>query len=261
MFYPDLPFTSRRPHEYLSAPDGIPLPEVTAHPVPVTAGPGDRALTGTCADLARALLDTTLTTTEGTRPVEPPTLPSSPAHVSQASAVRALLADLPDVLVGTANQLQGMERSAAVVLHPLAGYRDPNAFGTDLGRACVMLSRHRAHLTVVTDTATPNVLTGPDLDPAALTHRTAAQTAWVLALGGASLLPDLDTTGSTAAHMWGPPTRLLGGTLGLLARGHRQGTHDLVLAPSSPACWSCSPPSTRSPSAPSSHCPERDRSA
>lgn len=93
------------------------------------------------------------------------------AHVSQAAAVRALLADLPDVLVGTANQLQGMERPAAVVLHPLAGYRDPNAFGTDLGRACVMLTRHRAHLAVITDAATPAVLDSPDPDPATVAHR------------------------------------------------------------------------------------------
>ena len=88
--------------------------------------------------------------------------------------MRALLADLPDVLVGTANQLQGMERTAAVVLHPLAGYRDPNTFATDLGRTCVMLSRHRAHLTVVTDAATPAVLRAADTDttPAVAAHRT-----------------------------------------------------------------------------------------
>ena len=154
-FYPTLPFTSRRPPEHLSGPDGTPLPEVAAPPVTATAGPGDP----------------TLTTSDGTRPVTPADLAVVAAHVSQAAAVRALLADLPDVLVGTANQLQGMERPAAVVLHPLAGYRDPTAFGTALGRACVMLSRHRAHLTVVTDTATPAVLRGPDPDPATLTHR------------------------------------------------------------------------------------------
>lgn len=67
--------------------------------------------------------------------------------------------------------------------------------------------------------------------PVAPVHGPAAQTAWVLAFGGASLLPDLDTTGSTAARMWGPPTQLLGAALGTIARGHRQGTHDLVLAP------------------------------
>src|SRR5690606_37217983 len=91
--------------------------------------------------------------------------------VPQAAAVRALLADLPDVLVGAANQLQGMERPAAVVLHPLAGYRDPTPFAADLGRTCVMLSRHRAHLTVITDDATPAVLREADQDATITAHR------------------------------------------------------------------------------------------
>ena len=67
--------------------------------------------------------------------------------------------------------------------------------------------------------------------PVAPVQGVAAQTAWVLSLGGASLLPDLDTPGSTAARMWGPSTRLLGAGVAAIARGHRQGTHDLVLAP------------------------------
>ncbi|CCH73728.1 Membrane-bound metal-dependent hydrolase (fragment) [Nostocoides australiense Ben110] len=58
-----------------------------------------------------------------------------------------------------------------------------------------------------------------------------AQAAWVIALGGASLIPDLDTSGSTAARMWGPITRTIGAAIGTLAHGHRQGTHDAVLAP------------------------------
>ena len=170
-FYPALPFTSKRPPEHLTSPHGHLLPEVTHRPVSATSGSGDPALTATCADRARDLLTHTLHTADGSRPLTPKDVAVVCAHVSQAAAVRAMLADLPDLLVGTANQLQGMERHAAVVLHPLAGYRDPNAFGTDLGRACVMLSRHRAHLSVVTDTATPHVLAGPDPDPAATTHR------------------------------------------------------------------------------------------
>jgi len=170
-FYPDLPFTSRRPHEHLTGADGHRLPEIAARSVTASGGTGDPALIGACADRARALLGTTLTTTEGTRPVTPGDLAVVASHVSQAAAVRAMLADLPDVLVGTANQLQGMERVAAVVLHPLAGYRDPNAFGTDLGRTCVMLSRHRAHLTVITDDATPDVLREAEQDTATTTHR------------------------------------------------------------------------------------------
>lgn len=75
------------------------------------------------------------------------------------------------------------------------------------------------------------LLTGLATLPIAPVTGPAAQTAWVLALGGASLLPDLDTTGSTAARMWGPITRTLGAFVGALAQGHRQGTHDAVLAP------------------------------
>lgn len=83
--------------------------------------------------------------------------------------MRALLADLPDVLVGTTNAVQGSERAVAVVLHPLAGYREVTPFGTDPGRTCVMLSRHRAHMTLVTDTATPEVLARSQ-DPHAPMH-------------------------------------------------------------------------------------------
>ncbi len=170
-FYPDLPFTSRRPPEHLTDAHGDLLPEVIGHPVTANAGPGDPALTSACAAAARDLLTSTLTTDAGTRPVTPGDLAVVAAHVSQAAAIRAVLADLPDVLVGTANQLQGMERPAAVVLHPLAGYREASGFGTDLGRTCVMLSRHRAHLTVVTDHATPSVLNAAEPAPTIDTHR------------------------------------------------------------------------------------------
>jgi superfamily I DNA and/or RNA helicase len=79
-------------------------------------------------------------------------------HVEQASAVAARLADLPGVLIGTANQAQGLEREAVVVIHPLAGYREAPSFATDPGRLCVALSRHRVHATIVVDTNTDTVL-------------------------------------------------------------------------------------------------------
>ena len=158
-FYPDLPFTSRRPPEHLADRDGTPLPEIAHRPVAVTAGPGDPVLVAACADRTRALLDSTVTTEQGTRPVVAEDLAVVCAHVTQAAAVRATLADLAGVLVGTANQLQGLERPAVVVMHPLAGYRDSSAgFSADTGRACVMLSRHRAHLSVVLDDRTRDVL-------------------------------------------------------------------------------------------------------
>lgn len=93
---------------------------------------------------------------------------------SDGGRVQATLSDHPDLLIGTANQLQGLERPAVVTLHPLARYRDAaGGFGTDTGRACVMLSRHRAHLTVVLDAATPAVLaTAPDDAPGVTVQRT-----------------------------------------------------------------------------------------
>lgn len=161
-FYPGLAFTSRRPPEHLSSADGGDLPEIAHQQVAVTAGPGDPALVTACAARVRTLLHTTLTTCDGTRPVTAADLAVVCAHVTQAAAVRATLADHPGVLVGTANQLQGLERHAVVVMHPLAGYRDASGFTADTGRACVMLSRHRAHLTVILDDRTRDVLAAAD---------------------------------------------------------------------------------------------------
>ncbi|SDQ42516.1 metal-dependent hydrolase [Quadrisphaera sp. DSM 44207] len=69
------------------------------------------------------------------------------------------------------------------------------------------------------------------------------QVAWVAAWGGFAMLPDLDQgglhwrgamprlSGSTVARMWGPVTTTFAGLVSVLARGHRNGTHDLLLAP------------------------------
>jgi len=92
------------------------------------------------------------------RPLQPNDVAVITPHVEQASAVAARLADLPGVLIGTANQAQGLEREAVVVVHPLAGYREAPSFATDPGRLCVALSRHRAHATIVVDTSTETVL-------------------------------------------------------------------------------------------------------
>lgn len=57
------------------------------------------------------------------------------------------------------------------------------------------------------------------------------EVAWVVACAGAALLPDLDTAHSKAGRMWGPVSAALASLVGFVARGHRQGTHDLILAP------------------------------
>ena len=172
-FYPDLPFTSKRPPEHITTRAGAPLTELTTRPVLISAGPTDPAFIAALADAARALIGCALTTPAGSRPVTAQDVAVVCPHVAQAAAVRATLTDLPGVLVGTTNALQGMERPAAVVAHPLAGYRDLTRFNTDPGRACVMLSRHRAHAVIVTDTHTGTVLAEADPSaPGVGAHRT-----------------------------------------------------------------------------------------
>ena len=79
--------------------------------------------------------------------------------------------------------------------------------------------------------ATCGILAGLASLPFVSAHDPASQVAWVLAVSGAALMPDLDTTASSAARMWGPATRLLASGISVVARGHRQGTHDAFLAP------------------------------
>lgn len=67
--------------------------------------------------------------------------------------------------------------------------------------------------------------------PWAPVHGTVAQVAWVSAVGGFAMLPDLDQRGATISRMWGPVTDIPAGLVGKIARGHRWGTHDAVLAP------------------------------
>lgn len=59
----------------------------------------------------------------------------------------------------------------------------------------------------------------------------ASQLLWVIGASGAALVADLDTTQSSGARMWGPLSGVLAGGIGAIAGGHRQGTHDLCLAP------------------------------
>ena len=157
LFYRDLPFTSRRPDECVVAGADV-LPEVAHRLVSTLDGPTDAGLLGAVAERVGELLDCGYVTADGERGVEPEDVAVVVPHVAQAAMVRAMLAATPGVLVETANALQGIERPAVVAVHPLAGYREVSEFATDPGRTCVALSRHRAHLSVVTDAATQSVV-------------------------------------------------------------------------------------------------------
>jgi uncharacterized metal-binding protein len=67
--------------------------------------------------------------------------------------------------------------------------------------------------------------------PWAPVEGTVAQVAWVAAVGGFAMLPDLDAHGSTVSDMWGPITDVPSGVIGRLAQGHRWGTHDALIGP------------------------------
>ncbi|PJE02186.1 MAG: helicase [Mycobacterium sp.] len=170
-FYPQMPFTSRRPDEAVIAPDGTVLSEIVSRPTEAHNGPTDPALLTALAERARELTRHNYRRGGVCEPLTAADLAVVVPHVAQAGAVRALLADMPDVLVGTVNALQGLERPAVVALHPMAGYRSAEAFALDAGRMCVTLSRHRAHLTVLTDPATVPLLDAATDDPQAVQAR------------------------------------------------------------------------------------------
>jgi hypothetical protein len=88
-------------------------------------------------------------------------------HREQRSKVQAALKALDvDVVVDTANRLQGREFDVTVVLHPLSGRRDATAFHLETGRLCVLASRHRHACIVVGRAGIAELLdTHPSADP------------------------------------------------------------------------------------------------
>jgi CBS domain-containing protein len=157
-FYPDLPFTSRRPAEHLSK-RGVMLPELTHRTLRVANGATDSALIRAAVERVHELIDDTDLTTNGeTRHLTETDVAVVVPHVPQAAAIRAMLAQYPGVLVGTADALQGLERAAVVAVHPLSGKRTADEFSVKPGRACVMLSRHRSHLSLLVDDQAAKVL-------------------------------------------------------------------------------------------------------
>lgn len=165
-FYPDLPFTSRRPPEHIAV-AGQPLPELTHRAVTVANGSTDTTLIAAAVMRVRELLDgAQVCTSAGARPLTEDDLAVVVPHVPQAAAVRAMLADYPRLLCGTADALQGLERPAVVAVHPMAGKRVADEFSLATGRLCVMLSRHRSHLSLLVDEQTATVLHQADSETA-----------------------------------------------------------------------------------------------
>lgn len=180
-FY-DFDFVSKRPATHVSLAGAV-LPEIDTVVVDRTVPDGtDPALPAmeAVADRVAALVlrgqvsDTDHSSgTVTTRPIEAKDVAVVACLNAQVNMLNALLAarGISDVTAGTADKLQGGEWPVVVTLDPLAG-----GYGSGhhlhLGRLCVALSRHRSHLTFVTDDGWANsiaaVADSPDAKPADL---------------------------------------------------------------------------------------------
>jgi hypothetical protein len=78
-------------------------------------------------------------------------------HVDQVSQLQSIITH-PNVTVSTFNRLQGLEADSVVTLDPLFDGLGKGERVGDLGRLCVGLSRHRAHLTFITHPALLSLL-------------------------------------------------------------------------------------------------------
>lgn len=81
----------------------------------------------------------------------PPRVAVGVSHNDQKDQLRAALqsARHDDVIVDTANRLQGLEFDVVIAWHPLAGLPEADEFHLDPGRLCVLLTRHRHACIVV----------------------------------------------------------------------------------------------------------------
>jgi hypothetical protein len=82
------------------------------------------------------------------------------SHNDQKDQLRAALdvRGLCDVIVETANKLQGLEFEVVVVWHPLSGLPEADEFHLDPGRLCVLLTRHRQACIVIGRAGDRNLL-------------------------------------------------------------------------------------------------------
>ena len=129
---------------------------VLALPTP-DAGPPleeDVEVAGEAASVARRLLErgATVVTEDGARPLVPGDIGLSATHRVMNTRILDALGELggEGVRVDTPERWQGLERAVMIVVHPLSGVVRPSAFDLSTGRLCVMASRHRVGLVVVT---------------------------------------------------------------------------------------------------------------
>ncbi len=130
----------------------------------------DAEAVGACAGLADRLLQrgAVAVSESGRHDVTADRIAIGVCHRDQAAAVRRELAErgVTGVVADTANRLQGREFDVTIVLHPLSGRRDATAFHLEVGRLCVLASRHRHACVVVARAGIPELLDAhPSAEP------------------------------------------------------------------------------------------------
>ncbi len=112
----------------------------------------DEAVAGVAADLVSRLLDRGADVSDGLTEatIEPQDIGIAATHRVMNTAIADALGGLRSVVrVDTPERWQGLERKVMVAVHPLSGVGAPNGFDLSTGRLCVMASRHRAGLVVI----------------------------------------------------------------------------------------------------------------
>lgn len=113
----------------------------------------DLELAEAVADLVRRLLarGTRVRTEDGVTDLDAADIGITATHrVMNARIQEALGEHAETVRVDTPERWQGLERAVMIAVHPLSGVTDPTAFDLSTGRLCVMTSRHRVGLILVT---------------------------------------------------------------------------------------------------------------
>ena len=164
-FYPDLRFSAATaPGSRLLKADYAASPTAVDHTVDAAFRNGwalatlprksvlrnDRELAAAAAEVARNVLarNTARVYDEHTgldRVVAPERVAIGASHRDQVAAINRALAALhvDGVVVDTANRLQGREFDVVIAWHPLSGQAEAGAFHLDVGRMCVLTTRHR----------------------------------------------------------------------------------------------------------------------
>jgi hypothetical protein len=142
----DFEFESARPDRAVLGDNGVPVPEVSPHLVPATADVLETARV--LAELADGYEGRPLTGVAGQDRIGYADIAVVVARNATVAAVTAALTarGVPvndgGVTVNTANSLQGGQWHVVIALDPAHGQQRVSGHTAELGRLCVMLSRH-----------------------------------------------------------------------------------------------------------------------